>query len=201
MNDNDSLKGQTIVLASHNQGKLKEFQALFAPYDITVISASELGLPEPEETGTSFEENAALKAEAAATASGKIALADDSGLCVSALDGDPGIYSARWAGPEKDFKKAMDLINQKLGSTGDRSASFVAVLALATPDGHVAFFEGTIDGVLALVPSGTNGFGYDPLFMPEGEERTFGDMSQEEKMQYNHRRKAFDLLAETLLAD
>ena len=160
--------GDTLVLATHNKGKVVEIAALLAPFAVAVKSAGELGLPEPDETEDSFIGNAKLKALAAATASGLPALADDSGLCVRALNGDPGIYSARWAGPTKDIKIAMAAVNDKLGDAVDRSAHFISALALAWPDGHCEIFEGRIDGTLVCPARGNNGFGYDPMFAPDG---------------------------------
>ena len=192
-----------IVLASHNPGKLREFEDLMAPYGYEVVSAGSLGLPEPEETGTTFEANAELKARAAAEASGLPALADDSGFCVVALNGDPGVYSARWAGPEKDFAMAMRTIEEKLHAAGatapaDRRSSFVAVLCLAWPDGEIALFRGEVEGTAVWPPRGSGGFGYDPMFQPDGESRTFGEMSADEKHGWarpdkalSHRARAF----------
>lgn len=192
-----------IVLASHNPGKLREFDALMAPFGYDVVSAGSLDLPEPEETGTTFEANAELKARAAAEVSGLPALADDSGFCVAALDGDPGVYSARWAGPEKDFAMAMRTIEEKLQAAGattpeSRRSSFVAVLCLAWPDGHVEMFRGEVEGTAVWPPRGSGGFGYDPMFQPDGESRTFGEMSSEEKHGWSrpnaalsHRARAF----------
>ena len=192
--------GERLVMASHNRGKLVELAALVAPFGLTVVAAGELGLPEPEETGTTFEANACLKALAAATASGLPALSDDSGLSVEALGGAPGIYSARWAGPEKDFGKAMAAIEAKLLALGattpdKRRAAFVAVLCLAFPDGSSAAFRGEVHGHLVYPPRGDNGFGYDPVFIPDGEERTFGEMSRAEKETMSHRARAFALFA------
>jgi XTP/dITP diphosphohydrolase len=185
-----------IVLASHNPGKLREFDALMAPFGYDVVSAGSLDLPEPEETGTTFEANAELKARAAAEVSGLPALADDSGFCVAALDGDPGVYSARWAGPEKDFAMAMRTIEEKLQAAGattpeHRGSSFVAVLCLAWPDGHVETFRGEVEGTAVWPPRGSGGFGYDPMFQPDGESRTFGEMPTAEKQDMSHRARAF----------
>ncbi|RAI03449.1 non-canonical purine NTP pyrophosphatase, RdgB/HAM1 family [Acuticoccus sediminis] len=179
--------GPRLVLASHNKGKLAEFNTLLAPLGIEVVSAGALGLPEPDETGTTFEANAALKAEAATAATGLPALADDSGLTVDALGGDPGIYSARWAGPGKDFGHAMQRVLDGLEAAGATAAerrrgAFVAVLALSLPDRPTTFVEGRCEGILAAAPRGANGFGYDPLFVPDdGDGRTFGEMDAEEK--------------------
>lgn len=179
--------GDHIVLASHNAGKLREFAELLAPYAIEVVPAHALDLPEPEETGLTFAENAALKARAAAEASGLPALADDSGLEVAALGGDPGIYSARWAGPGKDFGAAMQRVrNEVLASDAGWQdagpvANFNATLAMATPDGGVELFEGKVFGHLVWPPRGDGGFGYDPMFQPDGHAKTFGEMSSAEK--------------------
>jgi len=181
--------GDQLVVASHNQGKVDEISALLAPFAIEALSAASLGLPEPEETGDSFEANAALKARAAAEASGLPALADDSGLVVSALDGAPGIYSSRWAGPAKDFRDAMARVHRELGGK-DRSASFVAVLALAWPDGDIELFRGEVAGTLVWPPRGERGFGYDPIFVREGGVQTFGEMDPTQKHKISHRARA-----------
>jgi XTP/dITP diphosphohydrolase len=186
--------GDRRVIASHNSGKAGEITALLRPFGVKVVSAAALGLPEPEETGASFEENAALKAVAAAQGSGLPALADDSGLVVPALGGDPGIYSARWAGPAKDFAQAMQRIEEKLAGKVDRRAFFVAVLALAWPDGHVESFRGEAHGSLVWPPRGTRGFGYDPVFLPEGGILTFGEMEPDRKHRISHRAEAFGKL-------
>lgn len=177
------LEGGRLVVATHNKGKLAEIRDLLAPYAIEVVSAGELDLPEPDETGETFEANAALKALAAALASGLPALADDSGLCVAALGGQPGIFSARWAGEDKDFGRAMRNIEELLaeGSSDDRSAHFVAALCLAWPDGHTETVRGEVHGQLVWPPRGLAGFGYDPMFLPDGFDRTFGEMTAEEK--------------------
>jgi XTP/dITP diphosphohydrolase len=198
-----------IVIATHNAGKLRELRELLAPYGIEAVSAGELGLSEPEETGASFLENARIKAEAAATAASLPAFADDSGLAVDALGGAPGIHSARWAGPDKDFYGAMkrieDLLREK--KTTDRRAHFVSALCVAWPDGHVEEFEGRVDGTLVWPPRGDQGFGYDPVFLPDGHARTFGEMSGDEKhglppkgKGLSHRARAFIKLAEACLA-
>jgi XTP/dITP diphosphohydrolase len=189
-------EGGRLVLASHNRGKVREIAALLSPYAIEIISAAELNLPEPEETGSSFAENAALKARAAAQAGGIPALADDSGLAVEALGGDPGIYSARWAGADKDFALAMRKVETALAGAADRRAHFVCALALAWPDNHVEIFEGRIDGTLVWPPRGDNGFGYDPVFLPTGHSATFGEMDPAEKHAISHRAEAFRLLVE-----
>ncbi|MDB5678939.1 RdgB/HAM1 family non-canonical purine NTP pyrophosphatase [Sphingomonas bacterium] len=191
-----------LVIASHNEGKVREIRALLAPYGIEPVSAKSLDLPEPEETGTTFVANAELKAMQAADLSGLPALADDSGLCVEALNGDPGIFSARWAGEAKDFGLAMRLVEdnlQKLGPEVDRDAHFVCALALAWPDGHVEWFEGRVDGLLVWPPRGDNGFGYDPMFLPDGHERTFGEMAADEKTPLTHRADAFRQLVAAVL--
>jgi XTP/dITP diphosphohydrolase len=171
-----------VVIATHNAGKLAEMRELLAPFGIEAVSAGELGLPEPEETGTMFAENAAIKAKAAAEATGLPAFADDSGLCVDALDGAPGIFSARWAGPTKDFAGAMARIFAELDRRGaaERRAHFVSALVLAWPDGHTELFEGRVFGEL-VAARGAAGFGYDPIFRPDGHDRTFGEMTADEK--------------------
>ncbi|GJE71009.1 RdgB/HAM1 family non-canonical purine NTP pyrophosphatase [Methylorubrum podarium] len=197
-----------VVIATHNAGKLVEMRELLAPFGVEAVSAGELGLPEPDETGTMFSENAAIKAHAAAKASGLPAFADDSGLCVDALDGAPGLFSARWAGPNKDFSGAMARIADELDRRGatDRRAHFVSALVLAWPDGHTELFEGRVFGDL-VEPRGSLGFGYDPMFRPEGMDRTFGEISSEEKHgvdwqsgnALSHRARAFVLLARACL--
>ena len=188
--------GDRLVIASHNQGKVDEISALLAPFRIAALSAVLLGIPEPEETGDSFEANAALKARAAAEASGLPALADDSGLVVPALGGAPGIYSARWSGPAKDFRIAMARVHRELGEQS-RLASFVAVLALAWPDGKLDLFRGEVAGTLVWPPRGERGFGYDPMFVPAGEGATFGEIDPARKHQISHRACAFAKLAES----
>jgi len=189
------LEGGKLVIASHNAGKITEIAALLAPYRIEALGAAVLGLPEPDETEPTFEGNAALKAHAAAKATGLPALADDSGLVVPALDGAPGIYSARWAGPSRDFGVAMARVHGELGDK-DRSASFVSVLALAWLDGEEALFRGEVRGQLIWPPRGGNGFGYDPMFIPEGYDRTFGELPHEVKYAIDHRARAFAKLVE-----
>lgn len=183
-----------LVIASHNTGKVREIAALLEGHGLDVVSAKELDLPEPEETGTTFVMNAELKARAAADLSGLPALADDSGLCVEALGGDPGIFSARWAGERKDFGLAMQLVNDKVAAMEDasRDAHFVCALALAWPDGHVEWFEGRVDGTLVWPPRGDKGFGYDPMFLPNDRSETFGEMDQDEKHRISHRADAFN---------
>lgn len=184
-------QGGKLVLASHNPGKLKEIVELLAPYGIDVVSAGALGLPEPEETETSFIGNARLKAVAAATAAKLPALADDSGLEVMALNRDPGIYSARWAGPAKDFAMAMGKVLDLLNGKSDRRGRFVSALALAWPDGHCDEFEGEVWGEIVDAPRGTKGFGYDPIFRPDGYDITFGEMDPAKKHEMSHRALAF----------
>jgi XTP/dITP diphosphohydrolase len=191
-----------LVIATHNVGKLREIEELLRPFGIVPVGAAALGLEEPEETGSTFRDNAVLKARAAAQGSKLIALADDSGLCVEALDGAPGVYSARWAGPTKDFGAAMARVERELEARDvppPWRAAFISVLALAWPDGAAETFEGQVDGVLVFPPRGTAGFGYDPIFRPDGHDRTFGEMSSEEKhgmpadgsLALSHRARAF----------
>lgn len=187
-------KEPKLVLATHNPGKVVEIADLLKPFGIEVVSAGELGLPEPEETETTFEGNARLKAHAAAKAADLPALADDSGLAVAALDGAPGIYSARWAGPNKDFSVAMDRVREELGENPSREAMFVCALTLAWPDGHDETFLGTITGALKFPPAGENGFGYDPIFVPTGFSQTFGEMDPAKKHAMSHRAHAFEQL-------
>jgi XTP/dITP diphosphohydrolase len=191
-----AVTGNRLVIATHNPGKLREIADLIGPFGVTALSAGTLGLPEPEETGATFEANAALKAHAAADGAGLPALADDSGLVVPALAGDPGVYSARWAGPDKDFMTAMRRVEDALAGKADRRASFVAVLALAWPDGHLESFRGEVHGALVWPPRGTLGFGYDPIFLPAGRDLTFGEMDQSEKHRVSHRAAAFRQLVE-----
>ena len=199
-------RGARLLVASHNAGKVREIAELVAPYGMTVISAADLDLPEPEETGSTFAENASLKALAAARASGLPTLADDSGLEVEALGGAPGIYSARWAGPAKDFAVAMrrvaDEVRQRGGWTapGPR-ANFTAALCLAWPEGETAMFEGKVYGHLVWPPRGTNGFGYDPMFLADGESLTFGEMEPDAKHAISHRARAFAKFASACLGD
>lgn len=183
--------GSRLVLASHNPGKLREIAGLLAPHRVDVVSAGALGLPEPDETEPDFAGNARLKAVAAATASGLPSLADDSGFCVAALGGAPGVVSARWAGPTKDFGAAMQRVHDELGIATDKRAWFISVLALAWPDGHVELFEGRIDGHVVWPPRGLHGFGYDPMFAPEGAAETYGEMDAADKKATSHRARAF----------
>ena len=182
--------GERLVIASHNRGKLAEIATWLGPYRVDAVGAKALGLPEPEETGTTFEDNAILKARAAAEASGLLALADDSGLVVPALGGAPGIYSARWAGPARDFRIAMERVHRELGDK-DRGAHFVAALALAWPDREIETFRGEVHGRLTWPPRGERGFGYDPIFVPDGYAETFGEMGPAIKDRISHRACAF----------
>lgn len=206
-----SARPTRIVIATHNPGKLREMRELLAPYGVEAVSAGELGLAEPDETGASFVENAVIKAEAAARASGLPAMADDSGLCVEALGDAPGIYSARWAGEAKDFAAAMSRIEREVlasGADASRRAHFVSAIALASPDGETQAFEGKVFGDLVFPPRGALGFGYDPIFKPDGHDRTFGEMASEEKhgipadgsQALSHRARAFQLFARACLA-
>jgi XTP/dITP diphosphohydrolase len=197
-------RGSVLVVASHNKGKVREIKALLGPHGIEPLGAGELGLPEPEETGTSFIANAELKARSAADASKHPALADDSGLWVNGLNGDPGIYSARWAGPTKDFRIAMARVEKELREKGtaDFSAKFVCALSLAMPHGEIKSFEGEVHGRLAFPPRGSQGFGYDPIFIPEGWDQTFGEIDPHVKNAMSHRARAFEkLLHSGILAE
>ena len=189
-------RGAQLVVASHNPGKVREIKALLGPHGIDPLSAGALGLPEPEETGTSFAANAELKALAAATASGHFALADDSGLSVKALNGDPGIYSARWAGPTKDFSIAIARIEKELlgKAATDYAAHFTCALTLASPHGEMKTFVGEVHGTLTFPPRGTHGFGYDPIFVAAGRTETFGEMEPHAKHAISHRAIAFEKL-------
>lgn len=193
--------GQTLAVASHNPGKVSEISDLLVPYGLKVVSAGDLGLPEPVEDGDTFAANAAIKAKAAARASGHVALSDDSGLAVDALDGAPGIHSARWAGPEKDFALAMRNVEEALTTKGatmpqDRRAHFVCALCLAAPDGRHTIYEGRVDGTLVWPPRGTKGFGYDPVFLADGLDQTFGEIDPARKHAISHRARAFALMVE-----
>ena len=197
-------RGDTLVVATHNPGKIREIEQLVAPYGIEIVTAGALGLPEPDETGVTFEANAMLKAIAASIASGHPALADDSGVVVDALDGAPGIQSARWAGSGKDFTGAMQRVEDGLIAAGaatpdKRTAHFVAVLCLAFPNGATEVWRGEVRGHMVWPPRGGNGFGYDPMFVPEGETRTFGELTAAEKHGKSHRAKAFALFARARL--
>jgi XTP/dITP diphosphohydrolase len=208
---NRPLSGK-VVIATHNQGKLREMRELLAPYGVALVSAGELGLPEPEEDGHMFAENAAIKAVAAANASGLPALADDSGICIDALDGAPGLFSANWAGPGKDFAPALARVQAELAKRGattpeQRKAHFVSALVIAWPDGHQELFEGRVFGTVVDAPRGASGFGYDPIFQPAGHAKTFGEMTAEEKHGIpadgspglSHRARAFHVLAAACL--
>jgi len=188
---NRLFEGGDLVIASHNAGKVREIGDLLRPFNVAVKSAAELSLPEPEETGTTFIANAELKARAAVEGSGLCALADDSGLCVTGLNGAPGIYSARWAGPGGDFNVAMQRIETELGRTDNRSAWFACALSLCWPDGHCETFEGRVDGTLVWPPRGDQGFGYDPMFVPAGSDLTFGEFEPDAKHAISHRADAF----------
>ncbi|MCB2102697.1 MAG: RdgB/HAM1 family non-canonical purine NTP pyrophosphatase [Rhodobacterales bacterium] len=197
--------GDRLVIATHNAGKLREIDDLLAPFGVTVVSAGELGLPEPVEDGLTFAANAEIKARAAAEASGLPALADDSGLAVHALGGQPGIYSARWAGTGKDFGLAMEKVHTALGDATDRSAHFACALTLAWPgpagrDGDLETFEGTVHGTLVWPPRGDRGFGYDPMFVPDGHAVTFGEMNPADKHAMSHRADAFRKLVAACFA-
>lgn len=196
--------GAKIVIASHNAGKVRELGELFEPYRITCVSAGSLNLPEPEETGDTFEANALLKAHASATGSGMMALSDDSGLEVEALGGDPGIHSARWAGPGRDFGHAMRKVHEALEATGGAysRANFICALALAAPNGDEAVFSGRVYGHIQWPPRGERGFGYDPIFVPEGHSETFGEMDPVLKNELSHRMRAFEqMMAATYAED
>jgi XTP/dITP diphosphohydrolase len=205
-----------IVIATHNAGKLREIRDLLAPFAVTFVSAGELGLPEPAETGHMFAENAGIKAHTAAKASNLPALADDSGVCIDALDGAPGLFSADWAGPTKDFAAAMARVERELAQRGavnpaQRRAHFVSALVLAWPDGHQELFEGRVFGEVVWPPRGALGFGYDPMFLPDGETRTFGEMATNDKhgidwapggkTGHSHRARAFRLFAAECLPE
>jgi XTP/dITP diphosphohydrolase len=193
-------RGVKLVLASHNPGKLREIRDLVAPFEIAVTDAAALKLPEPDETEDSFVGNARLKALAAATATGLPALADDSGFCVAALGGAPGVVSARWAGPRKDFAAAMERVRHELGDADDRRAWFVSALCLAWPDRHTETFYGRAEGVVVWPPRGARGFGYDPMFVPAGGRETFGEMDPGEKHRTSHRARAFAQLIAACVA-
>jgi XTP/dITP diphosphohydrolase len=204
---NRPLSGK-VVIATHNQGKLREMRELLAPYGVALVSAGELSLPEPEEDGHMFAENAAIKAVAAANASGLPALADDSGICIDALDGAPGLFSANWAGPGKDFAPALARVQAELAKRGattpeQRKAHFVSALVIAWPDGHQELFEGRVFGEIVDAPRGTGGFGYNPIFQPDGHAQTFAEMGSTvksgETAALSHRALAFALLAAACL--
>lgn len=195
------LTEKRLVVASHNQGKVREIADLIAPFAIEAVPASALALAEPDETEPTFIGNALIKAHAAANASGIVALSDDSGLCVDALDGEPGVLSARWAGPRKDFRDAMQKVHERMVGAGskDRTAHFVCALAIAWPDGHAETFEGRVSGQLVWPPRGTLGFGYDPMFVPEGHSVSFGEMRPAQKHGMSHRARAFAKFVEECL--
>ena len=209
------LDTRTIVVASHNAGKIREIEELIGPFGFSAKSAAELKFAEPDETGTTFEENAAIKALASAKASGMPALSDDSGLVIDALGGDPGVYTANWAEREdgtRDFVMAMEKVEKALNEAGAttpevRTARFVSVLCLAWPDGHTEMFRGEVEGTVVWPPRGTKGFGYDPIFQPEGFDKTFGELTSDEKHGWkpgdatalSHRARAFKLFVETCL--
>ena len=195
-----------LVVATHNAGKAAEIADLVAPHKVTTVTASELGLPEPEETGETFVANAELKSLAAARATGLVAVADDSGLVISALDGQPGIHSARWAGPDRDFAVAMEKVEAMLRAAGAtsreaRAAYFICILSLAWPDGHCENFEGRVQGSLVWPPRGRRGFGYDPIFQPLGFGETFGEMAPRDKHAISHRAVAFQAMIDACFRD
>jgi XTP/dITP diphosphohydrolase len=197
------LSGQRLVIATHNKGKLEEFAELLRPFGVDAISAGSLGIPEPAETETTFEGNARIKAVNAAKHAGLIAIADDSGLCVDALNGDPGVYTADWAGPDRDFSRAMRLVEEKLAARGaatpaQRRGRFMCTLVVRWPDGHEKVYVGEAPGQLVWPPRGKLGHGYDPVFVPDGETRTFAEMTHEEKNKLSHRGRALDLLVHDL---
>jgi XTP/dITP diphosphohydrolase len=193
------LPGGKLVLASHNPGKLTELTELLRPFHIDVASAGALGLPEPDEPAPDFAGNARIKALAAATATGLPAFSDDSGFCTAALGGAPGVLSARWAGPEKDFAKAMALVHERAGDDADRRAWFVAALCLAWPDQHTETYVGRVNGTMVWPPRGAHGFGYDPMFLPEGGSETFGEMAPDAKHLVSHRARAFAQVMQSCL--
>ena len=189
-----------LVLATHNAGKVVELAELLAPHGLDVVAAGDLGLSEPDETGLTFIANAELKALAAATAAGLPAIADDSGLCVDSLGGAPGLFSARWAGADKNFSIAMQRVRAEMPATAPDTAHFICALSLAWPDGHTESVEGRVDGRIVWPPRGANGFGYDPMFVMDGHSRTYGEMPRAEKEADNHRARAFALLLPLLPA-
>jgi len=200
---NRKINGHKLIIASHNQGKVSEIKDLLSCYEVDVSSSEDFGMKEPEENGDSFEENALIKASETANFCGQIALSDDSGLCVDDLDGDPGIFSARWAGPKKDFLKASKDIEKKLIEIGSSnySAYFICVLAVCWPDGESRIFKGKINGNLNFPPKGNLGFGYDPIFIPRNYDITFGEMDPIIKHKISHRSVAFDLFSRELLVE
>ena len=200
---NRKINGHKLIIASHNQGKVSEIKDLLSRYEVDVSSSEDFGMKEPEENGDSFEENALIKASETANFCGQIALSDDSGLCVDDLDGDPGIFSARWAGPKKDFLKASKDIEKKLIEIGSSnySAYFICILAVCWPDGESRIFKGKINGNLNFPPKGNLGFGYDPIFIPRNYDITFGEMDPIIKHKISHRSVAFDLFSRELLVE
>lgn len=196
MGDHRTFDGKKLVIASHNAGKIREIGELLAPFGVEVMSAGDMGVEEPEETGLTFIDNAILKAKISAEATDLPALADDSGLSVTALDGAPGIYSARWAGNPRDFNMAMERVHSELGDNPDRSAKFICALALAWPDGHVEVFEGKVEGDITWPQRGEKGFGYDPIFQPKGHEISFAEMEPAKKHEMSHRADAFKQLVD-----
>ena len=190
------IDNEKIIIASHNEGKVSEIKDLLKNYNLKIMSSSELGIDEPEENGSSFEENALIKSTTTSKLSKIVSISDDSGLCVNSLNGDPGIYSARWAGPDKDFLYAANKINKSLieKDSKDLSAYFICVLAVSWPNGDYKTFKGRVDGTLTFPPRGNNGFGYDPIFIPKGETITFGQMSRLKKMKMDHRFLAYKKL-------
>ena len=194
-----SLIGKEVVVASHNSGKVSEIMALLSPFKIKTISAKDLNLTEPIENGKTFYENSIIKSKSASEESGLIGLADDSGLCIHALNNEPGIFSARWAGPNKDFKIAIKKIRAKLKNETNYAAHFICGLSLFWPDGYSEYYEGRVDGNIQFPPLGNNGFGYDPIFCPNGYKITFAQLSEQEKNRITHRARAFEKLSNTYL--
>lgn len=200
---NRNLTGQKIVIATHNKGKLEEFTELFKPHGVITFSAGGLGLPEPEETEDNFRGNAKIKALSAMTHSGLISISDDSGLCVDALNGEPGVYTADWAGPTRDWNLAMRLVEEKLQAAGalkpeQRSGQFKCTLCVMWPDGVERYYEGVAPGTLVWPPRGALGHGYDPVFMPDGQTQTFAEMTHEKKNTLSHRGRALEKLLSDL---
>jgi XTP/dITP diphosphohydrolase len=199
-----TLRGEKVLIATHNKGKLEEFREILAPYGVNAVSAGELGLAEPDETETTFEGNARIKAKSGMHATGLITIADDSGLCVDALNGDPGVYTANWAGPNRDWMMAMRTVEEKLQAAGaakpeHRKAQFMATLCVLWPDGDEKIFVGVVPGCLSWPPRGVFGHGYDPVFVPDGEEQTFGEMTHEKKNTLSHRARAVEKMVKELL--
>lgn len=199
-----TLKGEKVLVATHNKGKLEEFREILSPFGVSVVSAGELGLSEPDETEETFEGNARIKAKAACKASGLVTIADDSGLCVNALNGEPGVYTANWAGPNRDWMMAMRTVEEKLQAAGattqdKRGAQFMCTLCVLWPDGEERFYVGHVPGHLSWPPRGAFGHGYDPVFVPQGEAISFGEMSHEKKNSLSHRARAVALMVKDLL--